>query len=376
MRTIARLLPGAALAALVAAAALAAAETPPASTMTPPTLIPANDPHFAYMGRVALAGGEATLGFPGITIRFVYRGPAPALRLRAGSPNCYFNLACNGWEPVTIHLNPGENTVALPTGTAPAGGWLVELVRRNEAWQGVATFEGLMLPPGCELLPPPAWPERRLLFIGDSVTGGEYDERFPPENDNTPRVANAARAFGMLLGRRLHAQVHLVSYGGRGVLRDWQGNTDVNNAPQFFERTLPDDPASRWDHAAYVPDVVVISLGQNDFSKDLPDEAVYRKAYDDFVGQVRAAYPRAGLILAELSLFGDTPGNPDWAKREQLRRVLEAVAARRRAAGDARIAAVPVRYQPGTPTNAHPVAFQHEQMAEDLLGPIKTLAGW
>jgi hypothetical protein len=67
------------------------------------TLVAANDPHFAYMGRVALAGGGAMLGFPGITLRFVYRGPAPTLRLRAGSVNCYFNLACNGWDPVILH---------------------------------------------------------------------------------------------------------------------------------------------------------------------------------------------------------------------------------------------------------------------------------
>jgi lysophospholipase L1-like esterase len=344
--------------------------------MTSPATVPANDPHIAYMGRVALAGGEATLGFPGITIRFVYRGPAPTLRLRAGSANCYFNLACNGWDPVMIHLNPGANEIVLPTGRAPAAGWLIELVRRNETWQGIATFQGLVLPPGCELLPPPPWPERKLLFIGDSITGGEYLERFPPENDNTPRVANAARAFGMLLGRWLHAQVHLVSYGGRGVMRDWQGNIDVNNAPQFFQRTLPDDPASHWDHASYVPDVIVVSLGQNDFSKDLPDETTYTKAYDSFVGEIRAAYPRAALLLAEVSLQGDTPGTPDRAKRDQLRRTLEAVAARRRAGGDQRIVFAPVRYYPGTPTNAHIVAFQHEQIALELMGPIKSLTGW
>ena len=56
--------------------------------------------------------------------------------------------------------------------------------------------------------------------------------------------------------------------------------------------------------------------------------------------------------------------------------MLEAVVARRRAAGDARIAVAPVGHFPGTPTNAHPVAFQHEQIALALLGPIRTLTGW
>jgi lysophospholipase L1-like esterase len=359
-----------------AASLLPAAGPQPDPNMTNPTAIPASDPHIAYMGRVALAGGEATLGFPGITIRFVYSGPAPTLRLRAGSPNCYCNLACNGWDPVMIHLNPGENEIALPTGRAPAQGRLIELVRRNEAWQGIATFQGLVLPPGCELLPPPPWPERKLMFIGDSITGGEYLERFPPENISTPQSANAARAFGMLLGRWLHAQVHLVSYGGRGVMRDWQGNTDGTNAPQFFQRTLPDDPVSHWNHVDYVPDAIVVCLGANDFSKDLPDEATYTKAYDDFVGEVRVAYPHAVLLLAESPIFGDTPGTHDRAKRDQLRRTLEAVTARRRAAGDQRIVVASVHHYPGTPTNAHPVAFQHEQIAQELLGPIRALTGW
>ena len=360
----------------VAACALAVAEPGPALTTMNPTTVPARDPRIAYMGRVAFAGDGATMGFPGITVRFVYRGPAPTLRLSASSPTCYFNLACNGWDPVVIHLKAGDNDIPLPTGTAPAQGWLIELVRRTEAWQGIATFQGLLLPPGCELLPPPAWPGRKLLFIGDSITGGEYLERFPPENISTPQSTNAARAFGMLLGRWLHAQVHLVSYGGRGVMRDWEGHADVNNAPQFFQRTLPDDPTSHWDHVSYLPDVIVVSLGQNDFNQGLPDEAVYTRAYDDFVGEIRAAYPHAAVLLAEVSLLGDTPGTLDRAKRELLHRVLAAVVARRRAAGDERIAEAPVRYYPGTPTNAHLVAFQHEQVALELLGPIKALAGW
>ncbi len=355
---------------------ITAGEPNPNLTMASTTTVDARDPRIAYMGRVALTADGARMGFPGITVRFVYRGPAPILRLSASSANCYFNLACNGWDPVVIHLNQGENRIALPTGKAPAQGWLVELVRRTESWQGVATFEGLELPSGGELLPPPPWPGRKLMFIGDSVTCGECIERFPAEDVPTPRSANAGRSFGMLLGRWLGAQVHLVSYGGRGVMRDWEGKTDVANAPQFFQRTLPDDPAPPWNPADYSPDAIVICLGQNDFNQDLPAEAIYTRAYDDFVGQVRAAHPQAALILGELSLYGETPGTLDRAKRDQLNRIIDTIAARRRAAGDGHIASAPVHYYPGTPTNAHPVAFQHEQIALDLLGPIRALTGW
>jgi hypothetical protein len=75
-------------------------------------------------------------------------------------------------------------------------------------------------------------------------------------------------------------------------------------------------------------------------------------------------------------MFGDAPGTLDRAKRDQLHRTLEAVVARRRAAGDQRIAVGPVHHYPGTAGNAHPVAFQHEQIALELLGPIRALTGW
>ena len=45
------------------------------------------------------------------------------------------------------------------------------------------------------------------MFIGDSLTCGEYAERFPPEDDATPRSTNAARSYAMLVARWLDAQV-------------------------------------------------------------------------------------------------------------------------------------------------------------------------
>jgi len=119
---------------------------------------------------------------------------------------------------------------------------------------GTASFDGLVLPDGCELLPAPAWPVRKLMFIGDSLTCGEYNERFPPENDSTPRSTNVARSYGMLLAKWLNAQVHVVAYGGRGLVRNWDGRRDVNTVPVFFERSLPDDPATHWDHSRYQPE--------------------------------------------------------------------------------------------------------------------------
>lgn len=349
---------------------------PAAERVTPaPTAIAANDARIAYMGRVELSAHTARMGYPGITIRFVYRGPAPTLKLTASSPNCFFDLACNHWDPVIIRLKPGENQIALPTGIAPEKGWLIELVRRTESWMGAATFDGLLLPEHGELLPAPAWPERKLMFIGDSLTCGEYIERFPPEDDATPRSTNAARSYGMLLAKWLGTQVHLVSYGGRGIIRDWAGKTDVNTVPVFFPRTLPDETEPLWDHARYQPDVIAINIG-TDFDASIPEEAAYIEAYAAFVAQVRAAHPRAFLLLCESGFQSDGSDGRPRVSRDQLWRTMTAVVDRRRAAGDARVRVVKTGFHPGTPSDGHLVAFQHEQVALDLLGPIRDVTGW
>jgi hypothetical protein len=179
----------------------------------------------------------------------------------------------------------------------------------------------------------------------------------------------------MLLAKWLGAQVHLVSYGGRGITRDWSGKTDVNIVPVFFERTLPDTPGSVWDHTRYQPDVIVLNDG-TDFDAGPQDEGTFTDAYAAFVARVRSEYPRAYILLTESGFQSDGTDGKSRAGRDQLLRTIIAVVARQNAAGDGRIRIVRTGFFPGTPTNSHLVAFQHEQVALDLLGPIRAVTGW
>jgi Carbohydrate esterase 2 N-terminal/GDSL-like Lipase/Acylhydrolase family len=339
------------------------------------SVVKADQTAFAYMGRIETASGKAAMGFPGVTIRFKYRGPAHTLLMSAHTANCFFNLSCNGWDPVVIHLKEGTNEIPLPSGSAPAGGWMIELVRRTESWMGTASFDGVLAPAGCELLAPPAWPARKLMFIGDSLTCGEYNERFPPENDSTPRSTNVARSYGMLLAKWLDAQVHIVAYGGRGIVRDWAGKREVNTVPVFFERSMPDDPATKWDHSRYQPDVIVINVG-TDHDHDILPQAELDDAYLAFVARVRAVHPKAYILISESGFHPNTASGKPTTMRDELLKTLHEVVKRRQDAGDNRIRLVRTGYFPGTATDPHLVAFQQEQIALDFLGPIKEVAGW
>ena len=339
--------------------------------------IPANHPHVRIIGRTAeFPPDEIRMGFPGIKIQFAYRGPAPTLLLGAYSPDCYFDLQCDDWEPVTFRLAEGRCELPLPISPVPQTPRRIEIFRRTESWQGMASYHGMKLPEGCELVPLSSPLQRRLLFIGDSVTCGEGIDRLPPNPDTSHRTSNARRSFGMLLGKWLGAEVHLVSYGGRGVMRDWQGLTDVANAPQFFRLSLPDDPSILWDHFRYTPDAVIICLGANDFSSGLIDESIYTEAYINFVEMVRKTHPEAHILLAEVPLFDNIPGTDGCMKRDHLRKCLNNVCATRQSIGDTRIGVAPVGYFPGTACDAHPVAFQHEQIALAIQDTLCQVTGW
>lgn len=332
----------------------------------------------AIMGRVAMIDGSARMGFPGVSLRFNYVGPSPTLRMTGESENCYFNVSLNGADPVVMRLEQGENEVELPYGVAPASGWVVDIVRRTESWMGEAVFHGLSLPEGCELLAPPSYPRRRLMFIGDSTTCGEYNERFPPIEEISPATTNAARSFAMIIAKELNAQAHLIAYGGQGIVRDWSGETEgekVVLAPQYFERSAPSREEAFWNHRNYTPEVIVISLG-TDFDAGLIEQETYNEIYLGFVMQVRTSHPLSHIIMTDSAFLSDEPGSQSFEAREVLRMTLETVLAQSREAGDERIHYVRSGYYPGTKKDTHLIVQQHRALAKELLGPIRQITGW
>ena len=233
---------------------------------------------------------------------------------------------------------------------------------------------------GGRWLPPPDAPARRLLFIGDSVTCGEATDRRPDcaDKSDTAATSNGALSYGILLGRALGAQVHLVCFGGRGLVRDWRGKHNVLNGPQLFEAALPDDRGGRpvaWDHAAYTPDAVIVSLGTNDFNLALgafPERGAYVAAYVAFVRAIRARHPDAHVLLTEGAIVSDDK-DPSRPQKTVLRSYIADTV---RAVADPRVHAASARHYPGDACNEHPTREQHEAMARDFEPVLRAALGW
>jgi hypothetical protein len=332
--------------------------------------VPAGDASVLYEGRYAPGpDGSVRLGFPGVTAHLRFRGRTLALHARASS-EVFVDVVVDAGAPRQIRLEGGDGT--YPIAAAPdASEHTVSIIRCNEGWQGTCEYLDFELDAGGGMLAPQALPQRRLMFIGDSVTCGEMTAWVPGADPKGKANANARLSYGMIVARHFGAQCHLVGYGGRGVVRDWQGNREARNAPEFYELALPDDPSAPWRHSGYVPDAIGIQLGTNDFSRGIPDQNEFVNGYVELVRKVRRDAPDAWIFLMDSPILTDDPsGGP---RRTALHAYLTQVAERVR---DPRLILAPLGHCPGVPGNGHPTGAEHEAMALELEPVIAKALGW
>lgn len=339
-------------------------------------LVPANDARIAVMGRVD-AGHPPRLrvGYPGVTFRIRFEGPSLAMRASATTSNSFIDIFVDGGVARVLRLPAGENEITLAEGLAP-GEHTIEIVHRTETWVGMVTVLGFRAAPAGKLLTPHPWPRRRMLFIGDSVTCAEAVNRAPDWKKDRPTSWDAYRSYGMILARIFDAQAHIVCYGGRGLLRDHRGRRDVLNVPQFFDLAVPDEKSpAAWDHSAYIPDVVVISIGTNDFSlgiDNFPEREEWVSTYVRFVRAVRARYPEARIFLTEGAIVNDVD-DPARPQKTVLTSYVKETATR---LADLRLHVLESQHYPGDADDAHPTGAQHAAMARDMEPIIRAAVGW
>jgi len=359
--------------------------------------IPATDASVRWMGRTAKSAEGVTMGFPGTEIVLCFSGSAkvgmkgiiPGGEGKEG----WFNVYLDGTALPTLCLGGGSFDITLAEGLDGAATHTLRLVRRNEAWQGLATISAFSLDDGAKPLEAPTPPSRRIMCIGDSITGGQNIELLDASRMGTVN-ANAELAYGWLLARDLGAQVNLVSYGGKGIVRDWRG---LNNAimreayndkrlasqapevitvPDFFERALPDDPATAWDHSAYQPDLILICIGQNDFSQISLPASEYAAEYIKFVERLRSVHPQASIILLSSPMAEQTRDDGWLPRGKALELSLSLVEQHFARKGDLAVRTLYISHMPGTQIDSHPVVWQHRRMADEILPLARAMTGW
>lgn len=338
---------------------------------TPPThndlmiTIPSANTEIATMGRTHINSDKSLLlGFPGVSIKTEVVGRSLTADLQSSSGNSWVDVIVDNGSPITIKITNQPQTVELFKFAEDAK-HSVEIVHRTENWQGQVTLKQFTLT-GERFLSAPLLPKRKMLVLGDSVTCGEAIDRVADEEKNS-RWWNARESYGMLTAKALNAQVNLVCWGGRGLVRSWNGKTDDANLPDFYEFAVGDnDPTMKWNHTLYQPDLIVSAIGTNDFSQGIPARESYVATYVKLINKLLANHPQAHIALTEGAILN---GDKKAALIDYIHEVIARV-------NDSRIHLVTSHYYPGDAQDAHPTKEQHALMAKDLTPQLQGLMNW
>jgi lysophospholipase L1-like esterase len=296
-----------------------------------------------------------------------FSGTSLAAQLTISGASTIFKPVVDGapQAPVTAATT---GMYMLASGLA-AGTHTVEVYRQTEGPQGETRLTGLTVGDGA-LMDPPAGASRLIEVIGDSITCGYGNlgtladtDCYPTESHWDTYEAVAARALG--------AEVSTIAASGRGVIRNYGGDT-AGTMPMLYNRTIANAATPTWDFHVE-PQAVIINLGTNDISNNKGDPGdAFRDTYTALLQTVRAEYPHTYIvgIIAPLLSGGDLSTIGGHIK--------DAVAARN-AAGDANVEffdKIPAQTTDKFACQYHPNVAENQMMADLLVAELKTKLGW
>jgi len=147
---------------------------------------------------------------------------------------------------------------------------------------------------------------------------------------------------------------------------------------EMYDRLDGNDNNSKWNFRRYSPDVVVINLFQNDswlvlqpqhpefkhrFGASAPTSQQIIKAYERFVKNIRAKYPRAHIICALGNMDATIQGSA-WPG--YISKAVENLHDKR----------VKTFFFPFKNTAGHPSSKEQQAMADDLINYIEKNMNW
>ena len=209
-----------------------------------------------------------------------------------------------------------------------------------------------------------------IEFIGNSITCGAAADpsEVPCGTGQYHDQHNAYMAYGPRVARALKTEFVLSSVSGIGVYRNWNSNGPT--MPQVYEKVdFQENNAQQWNFSRFMPQVVSIALGTNDFSRGdgkkqrLPfDSAEYVNSYIKFVQLVKNKYPKAQIALLSSPMI-------QGKNRETLQNCITAVKGKIDALhpGDKPVALYFFRPMQARGCSGHPNVEDHAIMAEELV---------
>lgn len=335
------------------------------------TVAAADNKNIQYVGRVSFANPKSPcFTFPGIQINTRFTGTS--LKMMAKPNSGYFMVSIDGNEAFKVAFNSERDSVAtIATALDGSKTHAANIMYVTEGYTRRAEFRGFIVDDGATLMQPAPISDRRIEFIGNSITCGYGVEDTNCWASYQDETCNHYYTYAAITARRLKATHQTVARSGIGVYRCYDGPVtgDSINMNTEYPYTLLYDHSEPWDFSRFTPQLVCINLGTNDTSTSGADPALLRQGYRNIIAQVRSHYPDAKILL----LCGSMMGGDQLA---QAKNAMDDVVKELKKKGDKKLYRFDFTPQDGSlgyGADWHPSMQQQQKMADELVPYIESV---
>lgn len=264
------------------------------------TLILPSEPNIRYTGRIDdRSADNYRFDWPGISIEAMFEGTSCAIQMNGAGEQ--FNIFIDDQPVKVIKTDSAMYKVYdLVSGLKDTVHRLLitkRFVRKNV----ISEFRGIILDSGKTLLPLSSRPRYRIEFIGASTLNGFGNEASTLRCDSTvvENSSNCFDSYGPVAARLLEAEYAVIALNSKGIARNWASPfiKSFNTFPEFYTRTLSNESDLTWGYDKWIPHIVVVNLGVNDFStKPHPPSILFRNYYWAFLQFIYQIYPEVDII--------------------------------------------------------------------------------
>ena len=273
------------------------------------TWVPYDSDLLRISGRANFEKGDfVVLSWSASSITVAFVGTALEVKIRTNNV-LFLDVFVDGEEDPSfaISIAASKKTSMVPAVSGlPYGTHVVTLYKRVSSNFGDWYFYGLRVLGQVDKELLPKAPERKIEFIGNSITCGS-DVLIPEQGQETaPDYESSYYSFSGQTAKALGAETHTICSVAHGLTVNFDGSKSML-LPFVYEWTGTDTlSAVAWDHAKWHPDVVVMNLGTNDFASGVVDSAEFVNVAVDFVQRIRSYHPEAKIVLLDgPMLLGD-----------------------------------------------------------------------
>ncbi|MEL6132728.1 MAG: SGNH/GDSL hydrolase family protein [Bacteroidota bacterium] len=345
-----------------------------AATNFPPFTYPADSPEIQYIGRTTQERRGVRFAWTGTEIRLRFEGPSIRLQLLSlpGSPEAVaegYQDHYDVWIDDTVYtrLITDYNRSAYDVATHLRDTThTIKIFKRTEAMVGIGILQAVTLAEGKKLLPPLPLSDLQIEFIGNSITAGFGNLGDSAACVYSPDTQDGGQTFASLTAKALSADFQAICYSGRGIWRNYSGETS-GNLLDLYPLVNPQN-REVWKVTNWNPAFVVINAGTNDFANPEPDQQAFVKNYQQLLRIIRQRYPQTQIIcLSGPLLYGQK-------LRKHKKWIKESIKLRKQK-GDTRIYRLDLSPQGklGFGCASHPNLAQHRLNAEELTQLIQSL---